>query len=643
MKTARYKVPAIVLAAVLILSLIPAGVLAAGDNSAPASDATYTISDSNPTVKIESDGTYTITGTCSEGSITVKKGVTATLILKNLTLSSTATAPLTCSKGSSVTLCIVGAVTLNDNEPDESSEDFEGAAIKVKSGASLTITGSGTLNVNGNVKNGIKGAASSTVTIAGATVNVRAANTGVASDNEVIVSGGKLTVTAGNEGIKASPDEDDTESLGKITISGGTVTVTAADDGVHADGDMLLSGGTITVSAGDDAFHADGDLTVDGADLTVTRSYEGIEGANVYLNSGSATVVASNDGVNAAADGTASSLTINGGYWYINAGGDGLDAGGDSNGDNGTITINGGVTEVYGAANNGNGALDAGRGITYNGGTILAVGMSGMAETPGGDHILVFGSAMGGGMQMGGMMGGFGGMNGAFDRQSGMTQTQSGSSISISAGNTIVIKDSSGSVVYSATAVKNANSVVFASDDLVSGETYTLYVNGSAVATAAAGSNAGASGMMGQPGQMGGMSGQNGMNGQMGGMDQGAAFGGRQNGGNTQSGQSAQAPAANDPQQSAPALGQGQQSAPSDSFDIGGQQQFGGMNGQFGMGQPGMGMGSDPFGGMQQNAPAMGGFDQQQQPGGFGFGGQQQFGGMGRQQGGFGGPMGMGR
>ncbi|MBR6323097.1 MAG: beta-galactosidase trimerization domain-containing protein, partial [Lachnospiraceae bacterium] len=68
--------------------------------------------------------------------ITVKKGVTGvTLILKDLTLSCTTTAPLTCNKGTETTLNIVGTVTLNDNESleNEESDDFEGAAIKVKS------------------------------------------------------------------------------------------------------------------------------------------------------------------------------------------------------------------------------------------------------------------------------------------------------------------------------------------------------------------------------------------------------------------------------------------------------------------------------------------------------------------------------
>lgn len=61
--------------------------------------------------------------------------------------------------------------------------------------------------------------------------------------------------------------------------------------------------------------------------------------------------------------------------------------------------------------------------------------------------------------------------------QTGMKQ-QTGSSVSITAGSSLVIQDSSGNRIYSATAVKSANSVVFCPDDLTSGESYNLYVNG---------------------------------------------------------------------------------------------------------------------------------------------------------------------
>ena len=66
----------------------------------------------------------------------------------------------------------ISGTTLTDNEDastEDSNEDFEGAAIKVKSGSSVTFCGEGTLNVQGNAKNGIKGAEESTQTFNGGT------------------------------------------------------------------------------------------------------------------------------------------------------------------------------------------------------------------------------------------------------------------------------------------------------------------------------------------------------------------------------------------------------------------------------------------------------------------------------------------
>lgn len=537
-----------------------------------ASAVSFTFTDSGITVsgasegyeidgtalKITASGTYTITGSCTDGSITVKKGVTdVTLVLNDLTLSSSTGAPLCCNKSTEVTLSLSGTSTLTDAEDpdDEDSTDeavadaFEGAVIKVKSGASLTITGTGTLNADGsNCKNGVKGAASATITVESGTLNITAAKNGLACDNAVIINGGKLNITAGNDAIKAEPDEDDADSKGTITINGGEITINAtgdgvqatglltitggsidvttfggytkaanlgddsakglksdagvvisggtftlncADDAVHSDADVTITGGTFTIQSGDDAIHSDYVTTLgteggsSGPSITVKNSYEGVEGGKVYLHSGTGSITASDDGVNAAndAENYQMAITITGGNWTINAGGDGLDAGGDSrNNSGGDIIITGGVTEVYGAADNGNSALDFDGSMTYSGGTLLAVGMNGMAQTPTSGTYVVFGqSGMGGGF-FGGF---FGGNTGS-------------SSVNLKSGDSISISDSSGNVLYTATAVKNANHVVFMSDKITSGESYTLQVNGSTAATATASTGSGQSGM--QPG-----------------------------------------------------------------------------------------------------------------------------------------------
>ena len=146
---------------------------------------------------INAAGTYVVSGECIEGSITVKKGTTGVvLILDELTLTCSTTAPVSINKGAEAEIVIKGTNTLTDSE-DPANEDssdeavadaFEGAGIKVKSGSSLTLTGTGTLTVDGSsCKNGIKGAATSTVTVGESaddsfTLNVNAANNALAAD-----------------------------------------------------------------------------------------------------------------------------------------------------------------------------------------------------------------------------------------------------------------------------------------------------------------------------------------------------------------------------------------------------------------------------------------------------------------------------
>ncbi|SDA28238.1 protein of unknown function [Ruminococcus sp. YE71] len=503
------KITAAAAAVSMVSGMVPFGAFAYTDSGSYDNTFTFTNSGisasdeagsgfkiSGTDLTINAAGTYVVSGECVEGSITVKKGTTGVvLILDTLTLTCSSTAPVSVNKGAEAEIVIKGTNTLTDSEDpaNETSTDetiadaFEGAGIKVKSGSSLTLTGSGTLNVNGSsCKNGIKGGATSTVTVGESandsfTLNVNAANNALAADGELIINGGNINVNSSDDGIKASPDDDDTESKGVITINGGKINVTASDDAVHGEQVNVL-GGDLTITAGDDALKAEYALTVGktngtGPEINVKKSYEGFEGATIALRGGKGTILSSDDGMNAANSELKNysyELKITGGEWYVNASGDGLDS-------NGNMTVSGGYTQVFGSADNGNGALDIGDygcSLTYSGGTIAAVGMSGMAVVPTAGTYISFGagSGMGG---PGGGPGGHGGFGG-FGDQGG----QSGTSISISSGASIAVKDSSGNTVYETTAVKNANHIVLASDSLKSGETYTLYVNGQSTATA---------------------------------------------------------------------------------------------------------------------------------------------------------------
>ena len=486
----QMKKPMGFLAALLAVLLVSTPVLSASSALAYDIGTSFVFSDSGITASgedggysidgtaltISAAGTYVLSGSCADGSVTVKKGTTGvTLVLKGLTLTSADTAPISCNKSSEVTI-YVEAGTVNtltdsaenndDNYPD--NENAENAVIKCKDGSRVTICGSGTLNIVSNGKNGIK---------SGATT------------------------------------EEEGEAW--LVIRDVTLNVTAAvNDGINAEASLIILSGAVTVSAADDGIHSDYLLEIgaegtDGPVILIQDSEEGLEGAEVNIRSGNITVHAKDDGINAANSdlaGYSFSCTIYGGTVYVDAGGDGIDS-------NGTLTLAGGTVEVYSAESNDNSPLDSDGALTLSGGTVLAVGMSGMDQIPNSADqpwVSFGGMSMGmpGGMgdqgdrpempeNAGGPMGGeMPGTPGGMGTAPGM---YAASSISISAGDVLCILDSDGTVLCTATAVRNANYVLFSSEKLTAGETYTLTVNGTAVSTAQAATEGG--GNMGPGGQ----------------------------------------------------------------------------------------------------------------------------------------------
>ena len=322
----KKKLLAALLASALAAGMLPTSACAASDYTT-ANATLVTLTDSSATAKgkytgyeiegtdvsITAAGTYVFSGDCDNGSITVKKGVTGvTIVLNGLTLTNDDSAAITLNKTAEASL-IAAAGTTNTVADTEGSND-ENAAVKVKSG----VGGTGTLTVDGNAKNGIKGAADAVITVAEVKLNINAADDGLSCDDELNITGGTLSITAGGDAVKASPDTGDTEnpdttSLGNVTISGGTLTLNATEDGIQADGDLTISGGTFHVktngghttaltddSASCKGFKAGGALTVTGGTLTVDSADDALHAStDVTISGGTLTLATGDDGVHA--------------------------------------------------------------------------------------------------------------------------------------------------------------------------------------------------------------------------------------------------------------------------------------------------------------------------------------------------------
>lgn len=324
----KKKLLAALLASALAAGMLPTSACAASDyttanatlvtltDSAAKASGKYTGYEIDGTdVSITAAGTYVFSGDCDNGSITVKKGVTGvTIVLNGLTLTNDDSAAITLNKTAEASL--IAAAGTTNTVADTAGSNDENAAVKVKSGAALAIGGKGTLTVDGNAKNGIKGAADAVITVAEGKLNINAADDGLSCDDELNITGGTLHITAGGDAVKASPDtgeNPDTTSLGNVTISGGTLTLNAAADGIQADGDLTISGGTFHVktngghmtaltddSASCKGFKAGKTLTVTGGTLTVDSADDALHAStDVTISGGTLTLATGDDGVHA--------------------------------------------------------------------------------------------------------------------------------------------------------------------------------------------------------------------------------------------------------------------------------------------------------------------------------------------------------
>ena len=481
MKTKTNLKKALAVLLVTLLALTPLSLLSFAADSIDLSGATYyTFSDTNNALTIKSAGTYVVSGTCSNGTIVVKKNVTGvTLVLNGLTLSASATAPITCNKGSGVTIYAMPGTTntLSDDQynnddvyTDETLyPDIENAVIKCKDGSNVTICGTGTINVNAYGKNGVKG---------GADLYEEDAN---GNATTTLLSTASLTIQDVTLNVSIKHSYKDPEDASAYD-----------GDAIKAEKELNILSGTVTVSANDDGIKCDYTLNIGktgttGPTIKVTKATEGIEGSVVNIYSGNVYVNATDDGINAAngdiADRSADfRYNQYGGYVYINVtNGDGIDS-------NGSATLAGGTLEVYAPSQGDGDPIDTEYGCTLSGATVLAVGHAMMQQSYSASTAYV---------TFGGTSGGFGGFGGG-----------SGSNL-VSANSTITVKDASGNVIYTAksAAPRAASYVVFASSSLTNGSSYTLY-NGSTAASTATASTA-ATGGMGGPGQ-GGQPGQGG-------------------------------------------------------------------------------------------------------------------------------------
>lgn len=233
-----------------------------------------------------------------------------------------------------------------------------------------------------------------------------------------------------------------------ISITGGcTMAINSTDDAIHTNsGDVLVENGNITINTYDDGITSDGLTEIRGGKIDILKSYEGIEGAYVKISGGEIYIIASDDGINAATDDNSIKeyIIISGGNIIVNADGDGVDS-------NGSILVSGGSLIVYGPTSGGDAALDADSGIIINGGVVWACSTLGMVETPStnSEQYVV-----------------------SYAQQNKLEEDS-----------VFTLKDSDGNALLSVDVAKTCQSIIFSTDKLEKGATYTIYCNDTLMST----------------------------------------------------------------------------------------------------------------------------------------------------------------
>ena len=341
---------------IFLYSTLFTNVLSSTQISFSTSGTGYTVSDN--VVTITGDDSYDLSGDdLSDKKIIVSSSCTLNFNSFNLKNTGTLT-PLIISENQAVKIVLSGESTLQDSSTNENN-----GTIYLQKGASLTISGTGTLNIYPYKYLAINGTEETSLTVNdGATIEISSESSDVGGIylRKAITFNNAILLLNCPSGSHHALDTE-----GSITIVEGRYTLYSGNGkGIQAETNLYI--GKENGSNSD-------------LNLIIITSNEGIEAKQIYIYSGTITITAGEDGINAAASGDecdetinckgncACSLTFAGGDLTLISGEDGIDINGD-------LTITGGNIKVFAASNSSDQPIDQDGALTITGGNIIAAG-----------------------------------------------------------------------------------------------------------------------------------------------------------------------------------------------------------------------------------------------------------------------------
>ena len=363
--------------------------------------------------------TYSLSGTSTDGELTLGGSYKATVELNGLTLTNPNGAALNITNGKRIK---VSAKNETENTLTDGANGSQKAALYCK--GHLELQGKGTLTVYGNTAHAIK--SGDYTQVKNLTLNIlKAVKDGINANEYFLMESGMVTISGvGDDGIQADLDGSDStgettdhedEDSGNIYIMGGTLNVSitaSAAKGLKASGDLTVADGNLNITTtgngtydsseadakGCAALKSDGNMNISGGTLALKSTGTGgkcikadgklnITGGNIKAETTGAQYSYSrnytaspkaikSDGAMTISGGTISAsskyhegietkstLDITGGTISVTAKDDGINAASH-------MTVSGGMVMGYSTGNDG---LDANGNMYIKGGLVYAI------------------------------------------------------------------------------------------------------------------------------------------------------------------------------------------------------------------------------------------------------------------------------
>ena len=211
--------------------------------TAEVSGAHVSITQTNTEAIDNDEITYVLSGSTTDGSLTLDGSYKCTLSLAGLTMTNPNGAAINITNKKRIQLSVKNGT---ENTLTDGSDGSQKACIYSK--GQLQLQGKGTLNVAGNTKHAIK--SGDYISVKNLTLNIiKAVGDGISCEEYFQMKSGTVTISGtGDDGIQCdlggdtstgeTTDHDDEDS-GNVYLEGGTLNVTvtaAAAKGIKADG-----------------------------------------------------------------------------------------------------------------------------------------------------------------------------------------------------------------------------------------------------------------------------------------------------------------------------------------------------------------------------------------------------------------------